>query len=160
MMKIKVGRRYFTLFLPLVILLPLIVGNLHGCYSFKTMGMRKEVVTLETTAYCACNKCCNWKRKYGCFLFPAVYASGPNKGKRKKIGITADGNKAKKGTIAADTRYYPFNTIMKIPGYGWGEVHDKGGSIKGHHIDLFFPSHKKALQWGRKKLKVTVYRKR
>ncbi|KAG0605073.1 hypothetical protein M758_9G029200 [Ceratodon purpureus] len=26
------------------------------------------------------------------------------------------------GTIAADTKYYPFGTRMFIPGYGWGEV--------------------------------------
>ncbi len=114
---------------------------------------------METTAYCSCKKCCSWKRKYGCFLFPPVYATGPNKGKRKKIGITADGQKAKKGTIAADIRYYPFNTIMHVPGYGWSEVHDTGGAIKGNHIDLYFSSHKKALRWGRKKLKVTVYRR-
>ena len=125
------------------------------------MGMRKEVVLIETTAYCKCKKCCGWKRKFGCFLFPPVYDSGPNKGKRKKVGITADGRKAKKGIIAADTKYYPFGTIMYIPGYGWGEVHDRGGAIKGRQrIDLFFPSHKKALNWGRKKLKIRVYKRK
>jgi len=45
---------------------------------------------------------------------------------------------------------------MYIPGYGWGEVHDKGSDIKGNHIDVFFKSHKKALEWGRKKLYVTI----
>ena len=135
--------------------------TLQGCYSLKTLGMRKEVITIETTAYCKCKKCCGWKRKFGCFLFPPVYDSGPNKGKRKKVGITADGRKAKKGTIAADTKYYPFGTIMYIPSYGWGEVHDRGGAIKGpRRIDLFFPSHKKALRWGRQKVKVKIYRRR
>ena len=131
-----------------------------GCYSLKTLGMKKEVVVMETTAYCACKKCCQWKRKW-CCLGPPVYASGPYKGKRKKVGITSDGSKAKKGTIAADIRYYPYGTIMKIPGYGWGEVHDTGKAIKGRHrIDLFFKSHKDALRWGRRKVKVTVYRRR
>ena len=130
-----------------------------GCYSLKTMGMRKEVVVMEVTAYCACKRCCEWKRRWGCFLFPPVFATGPNKGKRKLVGVTADRSKAKKGTIAADTRRYPFGTIMHVPGYGWGEVHDRGRAIKGNHIDLFFKSHGKALQWGRKKIKVKVYRR-
>ncbi len=133
---------------------------LQGCYSLKTMGMRKEVVIMETTAYCACKRCCGWKHKYGCCLLPAVYASGPNKGKRKRVGFTADGSKAGRGTIAADTRRYPFGTIMHVPGYGWGVVHDTGSAIKGNRIDLFFSSHKKALEWGRRKEKVTVYHTR
>jgi 3D (Asp-Asp-Asp) domain-containing protein len=131
---------------------------LQGCYSLKTFGMRKQTVVMETTAYCACKKCCGWKRKYGCCLAPAVYASGPNKGDRKQVGITADGSKAKNGTIAADTRRYPFGTIMHVPGYGWGEVHDTGSAIKGNRLDLFFSSHQKALEWGRRRVKVKVYR--
>ncbi len=142
----------------LLVALLLTLLALQGCYSLKTFGMRKEVVVMETTAYCACKECCGWKRKYGCCLLPAVYASGPNKGERKQVGITADGSKAKKGTIAADTRRYPFGTIMHVPGYGWAEVHDKGGAIKGNRLDLFFSSHKKALEWGRRTVKVRVYR--
>ncbi len=130
---------------------------LSGCSRVKTRGMREQVVYMEVTAYCDCKKCCGWKRKWGCCLLPRVFASGPNKGKKKKVGITADGTQAEKGTIAADTRLYPFGTVMHVPGYGWGVVHDRGGAIKGNHIDLFFKSHKKALEWGRQKLKVKVY---
>jgi 3D (Asp-Asp-Asp) domain-containing protein len=113
---------------------------------------------MEVTAYCSCKKCCEWKRRWGCFLFPPVYATGPSKGKRKVVGITADGSKAKNGTIAADTRRYAFGTIMHVSGYGWGEVHDKGSAIKGNRLDLFFSSHKKALEWGRRTVKVKIYR--
>ncbi len=61
------------------------------------------------------------------------------------------------GTIAADTKYYPFGTRMHIPGYGWGVVEDRGGAIKGPtHIDLYFNSHSAALEWGRRKLPVTI----
>ncbi len=61
------------------------------------------------------------------------------------------------GTIAADTRYYPFGTRMYVPGYGWGKVEDRGGAIKGkNRIDLYFDSHEEALQWGRKKLRVQI----
>lgn len=61
------------------------------------------------------------------------------------------------GTIAADTKYYPFGTRMHVPGYGWGVVRDRGGAIKGpNRIDLFFHSHNDALKWGRKKVMVTI----
>ena len=55
-----------------------------------------------------------------------------SEGRKKKIGVTASGKKAKPGhTIAADTSPYPFGTKMNIPGYGWGVVEDRGGAIKG-----------------------------
>jgi len=95
----------------------------------------------------------------GVFPLPHRFATGPNKGKRKVVGITADGSKAKKGVIAADTRKYPFGTIMRVPGYGWGEVHDRGRAIKGNRLDLFFKSHKEALQWGRRRVKVKIFRR-
>jgi hypothetical protein len=61
------------------------------------------------------------------------------------------------GTIAADTKYYPFGTRMYVPGYGWGVVEDRGGAIKGkNRIDLYFDSHSDALQWGHRKLPVTI----
>jgi len=100
---------------------------------------------------------CEWRRQ--CCIGPPVYASGPSKGKRKKVGITADGTRAKKGIIAADIRRYPYGTRMHVPGYGWGVVHDKGRAIQGDHIDVFFRSHQDATEWGRRKLWVTVIRK-
>ena len=64
------------------------------------------------------------------------------------------------GTIAADTKYYPFGTRMYIPGYGWGVVEDKGGAIKGpDRIDLFFDSHADAIHWGRRKATVEIERR-
>lgn len=61
------------------------------------------------------------------------------------------------GTIAADTKYYPFGTQMYVPGYGHGIVEDRGGAIKGpNRIDLYFNSHNDALAWGRRKVRVVV----
>lgn len=61
------------------------------------------------------------------------------------------------GTIAADTRYYPFGTRMYVPGYGWGVVEDRGGAIKGpNRIDLYHHSHQEALQWGRRNVHVII----
>lgn len=114
-----------------------------------------EVVSMETTGYCKCGKCCGWKRNW---KFQPVVAYGPTKGDPKTVGITAAGTLADWGTIAADTRYYPFGTIMFIPDYGWGRVEDIGGDIKGMHIDLFFPSHRQALKWGREWKQVKVWK--
>lgn len=66
---------------------------------------------------------------------------------------------AHEGTIAADTDYYPFGTKMYVPGYGWGEVEDRGGDIKGpDRIDIYFSSHSKTLKWGRQHVKVQIER--
>ena len=80
------------------------------------------------------------------------------KGSPKKIGMTASGKIAAKGTIAADPSVFPFGTKMTIPGYGPGIVQDVGGSVKGTHIDIWFPSHKEAAAWGTRKIKVNVVR--
>lgn len=110
---------------------------------------------MVATGYCKCKQCCGWKRNW--FGRPVV-ASGPNKGKKKKVGMTAAGTKAKPGTIAADTAKYPFGTVMWVPGYGYGRVEDRGSAIQGERIDLYFKSHKQALQWGRQTVRVKVWR--
>ena len=106
------------------------------------------------TAYCHCGKCCNWTRSPD---GKPVIASGPNRGKRKVVGITASGTHVHHGTIAADTSKYPFGTVMYIPGYGYGRVEDRGGAIKGEHVDLYFKKHKEALKWGKKKKKIKIW---
>ena len=122
-----------------------------GCASYEKRSM-------IVTAYSSDQKSTNWRR--GRILFWRAYvASGPNKGKRKIVGLTSSGTKAKYGTIAADTRYYPYGTVMKVPGYGKGVVEDTGGAIKGpRRIDLYFKTRKQALEWGRQKLTVKVKR--
>lgn len=63
------------------------------------------------------------------------------------------------GTIAADTKFYPFGTRMYVPGYGWGVVEDRGSAIKGpDRIDLYFESHQDALNWGRRRVEVQIER--
>lgn len=101
-----------------------------------------QTILMEVTAYCACTKCC-----------------GPN-----ARGITASGKRVtyNKGRfVAADTNVLPFGTNVSIPGYHGGEfvpVIDRGGAIKGNKLDLFFPTHQQALEWGRKMVLVTVAR--
>ncbi|OQW97579.1 MAG: hypothetical protein BWK77_01400 [Verrucomicrobia bacterium A1] len=114
-----------------------------------------EVMVLEATAYCPCGDCCGWRRNW---LLRPVIASGPNRGRRKAVGITATGTEARPGTVAADPRMLPFGTILYVPGYGYGRVEDTGGDIKGNRIDLFYPSHAEALDWGRHKVRCKVWR--
>jgi len=128
-----------------------------GCASTPKPKGEPVVRDILATGYCKCGKCTNWKHTM--FLRRAVVKDGPNEGKKKDVGKTASGKKAKVGTIAADTSKYPFGTVMYIPGYGYGTVEDRGGAIKGDHIDLFFKSHKDALKWGKKQVQVQVWLK-
>ncbi len=111
-------------------------------------------MTLKMTAYCNCQKCCGWR--YNWYGRP-VYDGGKADGKAKKVGITANGSRARRGTIAADTSILPFGTIIEIPGYGMGRVEDRGGAIKGNHIDLWHSNHEAALKWGTQTKKVRVW---
>jgi len=113
-----------------------------------------QVYRVEVTGYCACGVCCGWKRNW---RGVPVVAAGPQKGQRKQIGVTASGVKAQRGTIAADTSLFPFDTIMYVPGYGYGVVEDRGGAIKGRKIDLYFDTHTQALEWGRQHKNVKVW---
>lgn len=126
--------------------------TIAGCAHYE----KREMVV---TAYSSDKISTNWRRGK-IFFWRAYVASGPNKGRRKKVGITSSGTKAKKGTIAADIKYYPYGTIMKIPGYGKGIVEDIGSAIKGQNrLDVYMSSRKKALKWGRKTLKVKIKKK-
>lgn len=138
-------------------LMVVVVLVAEGCASHpkpppRAKGYNRDMVV---TAYDAGPKSTNWKRNW---LLQPVIASGPNKGQRKKVGITASGTKAKHGTLAADTTYYPFGTIMYIPGYGYGRVEDRGSAIQGpDRVDVFFKSRKKALRWGKQQLRVRIW---
>lgn len=78
-------------------------------------------------------------------------------------GITASGysvltNGGK--LAAADTRVFPFGTMISVPGYDDGNVIpvlDRGGAIKQNRLDLLYPTHEQALVWGVQKLQVTVW---
>ncbi len=142
--------------LALVCIVTLLLGS--GCASRPKPPRRARSVDvqMEVTAYDAGKQSTNWRRNWR--LQPVV-ASGPNRGQRKRVGITASGTKARPGTIAADTDYYPFGTIMYVPGYGYGRVEDRGGAIKGpNRLDVFFKRRSRALEWGRQHLRVRVWK--
>lgn len=78
-------------------------------------------------------------------------------------GITASGysvwtNGMK--LVAADTRILPFHSLVSVPGYNNGKpvpVLDRGGAIKGNRLDVLFPTHEIAMQWGVQWLNVDVW---
>ena len=70
---------------------------------------------------------------------------------------TASGLPLGWGTVAVDTRIFPFGTKMYIPGYGDGVAADRGSAIVGKIIDIWFPTCAQARAWGRKTLTITVY---
>jgi Uncharacterized protein conserved in bacteria len=61
--------------------------------------------------------------------------------------------------IAVDPRVIPLGSKVYIPGYGTAIARDTGGAIKGRIIDVHFKSHRTAIYWGRKHLKIKVYRR-
>lgn len=150
-------RRPTALFPAILILGLLLVSCLRSGRPSQAPGAPPtRSIPMTVTAYSSDGKSTGWHRDAS---GTPVYSYGPNKGKPKAVGITADGTRATRGTIAADTTHYPFGTRMFVPGYGWGEVHDRGSAIKGpRRIDVFFPTREQALQWGRQKLTVQVVR--
>lgn len=89
--------------------------------------------TFETTAYCACAKCCG-----------------------KSDGITASGTYATAGRTIAAPSNYSFGTEIEINGNVY-VVEDRGGAIKGNRIDIFFDSHSEANNYGRRTVEGKVF---
>lgn len=106
------------------------------------------------TAYCSCPICIN---------IPAYHD-----------GRFASGKKVYWGGIAADPKI-PFRSTVELvpvwPSDHWKvsrvlqhrtkfRVEDRGGKIKGRHIDIFIPDsmggHKIALEWGRQKMRISI----
>jgi 3D (Asp-Asp-Asp) domain-containing protein len=74
-------------------------------------------------------------------------------------GKTASGQYVTRGLIAADPRVLPLGTRVRLEAGPWtGEylVADTGGAIKGRKIDIWTPSTREAMQFGRRTVKVTV----
>jgi 3D (Asp-Asp-Asp) domain-containing protein len=84
--------------------------------------------TYVITAYCTCRVCCG------------IY-SGMN---RTSSGTVPTSNR----TLAVDTNLIAFGTKLVINGQVY-VAEDRGGAIKGKHIDMFFYTHKEACNWGK-----------
>jgi 3D (Asp-Asp-Asp) domain-containing protein len=73
-------------------------------------------------------------------------------------GKTALGIPVRRGVVAVDPRLIPLGTRLHVPGYGHSIAADVGVAIKGRLIDLWMPSTRAARAWGRRTVRITVYR--
>ncbi len=89
--------------------------------------------TFVVTAYCHCAKCCG-----------------------KAGQPTASGKMPVAGVTIAAPRRIPFGTVLTIEGVGKRVVQDRLARKYDSRIDIFMPSHKAALQFGKRTLKVTT----
>lgn len=74
----------------------------------------------------------------------------------KSDGITASGLKVKEGVTIACPPQFPFGTKIKIEGMGTRVCEDRGGAIKGNHIDIYVETKKEAFSFGRRNLEAEV----
>lgn len=94
----------------------------------------------KLTAYCPCRVCCG--------SYSHEVTGKPN--------TTASGtNPQSEYTVAADINILPFGTKLKI-GNTIYTVEDKGGAVKGKHIDIYFDTHEEALNFGLQEARVFV----
>lgn len=124
-MKIRFGLTSFFAAISIVLLSMLFANHLNA-----------EVFT--ATAYCSCKQCCD---------------KDPSD---KWYGITATGKRAKWGTVAVDKEVVSLGSKLVIEGFPDTifMAEDVGGAIKGKHIDLWFPSHSEAKEFGVQKIVV------
>jgi 3D (Asp-Asp-Asp) domain-containing protein len=74
-------------------------------------------------------------------------------------GRTASGLPVSKGLIAADPRVLPLGSRVRVEAGAYsGEylVADTGGLVKGRRIDIWTPSSREAMRFGRRTVKLTV----
>ena len=73
--------------------------------------------------------------------------------------ITATGTTVRYGVAAADFSKLPAGTVLDIPGYGVAVVEDTGSALRehdGYAIDVFNPTSRESLEWGRQYLDVEI----
>ena len=74
-------------------------------------------------------------------------------------GRTASGRPVSKGLIAADPRFLPLGSRVKLEAGNYsGEylVADTGGAVRGRRIDIWTPTSSEAMRFGKRVIKLTV----
>lgn len=74
-------------------------------------------------------------------------------------GRTASGLLVSKGLIAADPRFLPLGSRVRVEAGNYsGEylVADTGGSVRGRRIDIWTPTSREAMRFGKRNIKLTV----
>ena len=74
----------------------------------------------------------------------------------KSDGKTASGLQVTEKRTLACPREYPFGTVISIEGMGEYRCEDRGGAIKGNHIDIYVKTKSEAFAFGRQNLVARV----
>ena len=88
------------------------------------------------------------------------YDPSPRTIGRGATGRTATGRHASFGCVAVDPHVIPLNTLVFVEGYGFALACDTGGAIHGNRIDLCFSSRSQAIRFGRRQVRVHVFKDR
>jgi 3D (Asp-Asp-Asp) domain-containing protein len=107
----------------------------RGALASRAGSIRRfRLLTMRATAYCP-NGCCG-----------------------SSHGRTATGRRAEYGIVAVDPRVIPLGTALYVDRYGFAIAADTGRKIKGARIDLCFPTHREAMEFGTRSVKVLILR--
>jgi len=74
-------------------------------------------------------------------------------------GYTAAGTIAHRGTIAADPRILPLGSVVHLRAGDYSGTYlvlDTGAKIKGRRIDIYMPTRREALSFGRRSVRIKV----
>lgn len=69
---------------------------------------------------------------------------------------TATGVEPRAGMIAVDPKVIALGSKVYVEGYGYAIAADTGGAIRGNRIDVFFPTLRQCIDWGRKSVHIYV----
>lgn len=83
----------------------------------------------------------------------SAYASSPYQTNSQPC-ITAAGTRVRYGVVA--TNFLPLGTLLDINGEPFIVEDRMNSRYKGYYLDLWFPSTSKALEFGRKNIKITI----
>ena len=75
--------------------------------------------------------------------------------------VTSIGHRPSSKYIAVDPKKIPYGTKVYIEGYGMTEAGDTGGALRsydGYAIDVYFDTYEEAINWGKKYIKVRIYK--
>lgn len=71
-------------------------------------------------------------------------------------GITSSGIKVQENRTIACPPSFPFGAKIEIDGMGTYVCEDRGGAIKGNHVDIYMQTKKEAFAFGRRNLMAKV----
>ncbi len=103
----------------------------QGSVNVTSVSSLRSLGVFKTTAYCPCSVCSEgW-------------------GRHTSTGAIA----ASRHTIAVDPRVIPYGSRVLINGVVY-TAEDRGGRVKGNHIDIFFDTHSETRQYGTRSAEV------